>query len=108
MAVLYCFLSKEVGEGAAPARGGESQPGARLTCRPPQVQAELLRSWHRWRAGEALREERQGGSHQALARPTSSAATEKLLLSQGHDPSHHPSGEPPAAGSPPAWAQSAL
>ncbi|XP_059527684.1 glucagon receptor [Myotis daubentonii] len=88
VAVLYCFLNKE-------------------------VQTELLRSWHRWRLGELLREERQGSGHPALARSTSGAPTEKLLLSGGcdsnggsHGPS--PSGEPRAAGSPPGWAQSAL
>lgn len=88
VAVLYCFLNKE-------------------------VQMELLKSWHRWRLGEWLREERQGSGHPALARSTSGAPTEKLLLSGGcdsnggsHGPS--PSGEPHTAGCRPGWAQSAL
>lgn len=75
------------------------------------MQAELLRSWHRWREGEALRAERRGSGHPALAQPTSGAPTEKLLLSRGHDSNgagHAPPGEPRAAGRIPGWAQSAL
>lgn len=74
---------------------------------------ELLKSWHRWHLGESLRGERQGSGHPALARSTSGAPTEKLLLSGAcdsnggsHGPS--PSGEPHTAGRRPGWAQSAL
>lgn len=160
MAVLYCFLNKEVGRGLGLARGqrqGGAQaagphahlsvvlgdyaargyqlsmptdPGIPCPSRPevggsggqrwalglaspagcPQVQAELLRSWHRRHLGEARWEEHQGSSsHPASARPTSGAATEKLLLSRGRassGASQDPSAGTHAASSVPGLAES--
>ncbi|XP_046531990.1 glucagon receptor isoform X6 [Equus quagga] len=83
VAVLYCFLNKE-------------------------VQSELLRCWHRWRVGKALQEECHMGSHTTSARPAGSTPREKLLLSRGggsNGASQDPSAETHLAGGLPGLAE---
>lgn len=83
VAVLYCFLNKE-------------------------VQSELLRCWHRWRVGKALQEECHMGSHTTAARPAGSTPREKLLLSRGggsNGASQDPSAETHLAGGLPGLAE---
>ncbi|KAK2492801.1 hypothetical protein MC885_009332 [Smutsia gigantea] len=83
VAVLYCFLNKE-------------------------VQSELLRCWHHWRRGKAL-QKRPVGSHAASAQPTGGPCSEKLLLSIGgtsNRASQDPSSETRLASSLPGLAES--
>lgn len=61
VAILYCFVNKEVRAGAEAAGswpGGGTCPRAMLRVLGHwQVQAELLKRWQRWKLGKDLAEE---------------------------------------------------
>ncbi|XP_013002629.1 glucagon receptor isoform X10 [Cavia porcellus] len=84
VAVLYCFLNKE-------------------------VQAELWRRWQCWYQGKALLDERITGSHLAPTGPSHSPLCEKLQLVKGassNGAGQDPSAETPLASGLPGLAKS--
>ncbi|XP_023366812.1 glucagon receptor isoform X2 [Otolemur garnettii] len=84
VAVLYCFLNKE-------------------------VQSELRRYWRRWLLGKALRQELRTSSHVASTGPSHGIPCEKLQLVRGgssNGAGQNPSAEPPLAGGLPGLAES--
>ncbi|KAI1232537.1 hypothetical protein IHE44_0007005 [Lamprotornis superbus] len=81
VAILYCFVNKEVsrtaGTRAAGARGHTDS-----CC--PQVQAELLKRWQRWKLGKDLAEEyKHTYSHAPSARNGAGSTCEKHQLVSG-------------------------
>ncbi|XP_014743021.1 PREDICTED: glucagon receptor isoform X2 [Sturnus vulgaris] len=81
VAILYCFVNKEVsrtaGTRAAGARGHTDS-----CC--PQVQAELLKRWQRWKLGKDLAEEyKHTYSHGPSARNGAGSTCEKHQLVGG-------------------------
>ncbi|NXT08369.1 GLR protein, partial [Prunella fulvescens] len=81
VAILYCFVNKEVSRTAG-ARAAGARAHADSCC--PQVQAELLKRWQRWKLGKDLAEEyKHTYSHAPSARNGAGSTCEKHQLVSG-------------------------
>lgn len=57
MAILYCFVNKEVSLSALPLLSQVHSPSTKRSSLPPQVQSEILKKWKRWKLGRNIEEE---------------------------------------------------
>lgn len=57
MAILYCFVNKEVSLSASPVLSQVRSPSTKRSSLPPQVQSEILKKWKRWKLGRNIEEE---------------------------------------------------
>ncbi|NWR49225.1 GLR protein, partial [Regulus satrapa] len=81
VAILYCFVNKEVSTTPG-ARAAGARAHADGCC--PQVQAELLKRWQRWKLGKDLAEEyKHTYSHAPSARNGAGSTCEKHQLVSG-------------------------
>ncbi|NXE39630.1 GLR protein, partial [Ptilorrhoa leucosticta] len=81
VAILYCFVNKEVSRTAG-ARAAGAWGHTDSCC--PQVQAELLKRWQRWKLGKDLAEEyKHTYSHAPSARNGAGSTCEKHQLVSG-------------------------
>lgn len=88
VAILYCFVNKEVSwmacKRAAGGGSGSRQAQGHGDGGCPQVQAELLKRWQRWKLGKDLAEEyKHTYSHAPSARNGAGSACEKHQLVSG-------------------------
>ncbi|NXB70135.1 GLR protein, partial [Donacobius atricapilla] len=97
VAILYCFVNKEVSRTLG-ARAAGAQGHTDSCC--PQVQAELLKRWQRWKLGKDLAEEyKHTYSHAPSARNGAGSTCEKHQLVSGcanglgRSPAPHPSSQ---------------
>ncbi|NXY07957.1 GLR protein, partial [Pteruthius melanotis] len=102
VAILYCFVNKEVSRTAG-ARAAGARGHTDSCC--PQVQAELLKRWQRWKLGKDLAEEyKHTYSHAPSARNGAGSTCEKHQLVSGcanglgRSLAPHPSSQRPERG----------
>lgn len=57
VAILYCFVNKEVSLSASPLFSRVHSPSTKHSSLPRQVQSEILKKWKRWKLGRNIEEE---------------------------------------------------